>query len=108
LASRTAPESSADEHGFDAISLALSSALRAPESLGFYEPGDDLRVVVVAEEDDGGSLPPEHVAAALASLPSRLGGAQISLLAVPWLECGLPLDLPRYQSLVALTGGNRR
>jgi hypothetical protein len=99
------PESSADEHGFDAISLALSSALRAPESLGFYEPGDDLRVIVVAEEDDGGSLPPEHVAAALASLPSRLGGAQISLLAVPWLECGLPLDLPRYQSLVALTGG---
>lgn len=99
------PESSADEHGFDAIALALSSLLRAPENLGFYEPGDDLRVIVLTEEDDGGSLPPEHVAAALTSLPSRRGGAQISLLAVPWLECVFPVNLPRYHALVALTGG---
>lgn len=99
------PQSDLHEAGFESV-MAIAQRFQGERGL-FDRPGYDLAIIVVAEEDDGGSLPAEHVATALSSVSPRGDAAPVSLYAVPWFSCG-GAQFPRYEALVAQTGGQVR
>lgn len=80
------PRPRVDVEPMAAIARALGPEALATRHAGFYEPGDDLVVVVLAADDVAGTTPWPVADAVLARLPTRTERKRLMVQQIPWNE----------------------